>query len=78
MKPHEDMVSLGDPYDSFIERQVAIGRYEDPREVLRAGLRLLEHRDAQMERLRRAVDAPEDAFDDDGDDGAFRVGGRRR
>jgi antitoxin ParD1/3/4 len=40
-------VSLTDHYDEFIDRSVDDGRYKNASEVIRAGLQLLEQRDAE-------------------------------
>ena len=39
-------INLTDHYDEFIEQQLASGRYGNVSEVMRAGLRLLEHQAA--------------------------------
>ena len=39
-------VALGDYYEAFVSRQIEQGRYTSAAEVIRAGLRLLEERDA--------------------------------
>jgi antitoxin ParD1/3/4 len=53
--------SLGDHFVSFIDQQIARGRYGSASEVLRAGLRLLEEHDAKLEALRAALIAGENS-----------------
>lgn len=48
-------VILSDHFDAFISRQVEQGEYGSASEVIRAGLRLLEERQAKLEALRRAL-----------------------
>jgi antitoxin ParD1/3/4 len=48
-------VSLGVHFAEFIETQVAQGRYASASDVVRAGLRLLEEREAMLEALRAAL-----------------------
>ena len=40
----------------IIARQIANGRFATPEEVVRAGLRLLERQEAEIEELRRLID----------------------
>jgi antitoxin ParD1/3/4 len=47
--------SLGDHFTGFVETQLSNGRYQSASEVIRAGLRLLEEREAQLETLRAAL-----------------------
>lgn len=47
--------SLGDHFSSFIEAQVAEGRYASASDVVRAALRLLEEQEAQLAALRAAL-----------------------
>jgi antitoxin ParD1/3/4 len=49
-------VSLGEHFTRFIDEQVADGRYGSASDVVRAGLRLLQEREARLEALRAAVD----------------------
>lgn len=48
-------ISLGEHFSSFIESEVAKGRYASASEVVRASLRLLEEREAQLASLRAAL-----------------------
>ena len=53
-------ISLGDHFAKFIDTQVVGGRYASASDVIRAGLRLLEEQEAQLDALRAAL--IEDAF----------------
>ena len=48
-------VALGEHFSSFVEAQVADGRYGNVSEVIRAGLRLLEEAEARHQALRAAI-----------------------
>ena len=48
-------ISLGEHFTQFIDRQVDGGRYNSASDVVRAGLRLLEEREAKLEALRSAL-----------------------
>jgi len=48
-------ISLGDHFGSFVDRQVAEGRYGSASEVVRAGLRLLEEHEIRLAALRAAL-----------------------
>ncbi len=48
-------VSLGDHFADFIDAQVATGRFSSASDVVRAGLRLLEEREAKLAALRQAL-----------------------
>lgn len=48
-------VALGDHFARFVDRQVAEGRYGSASEVIRAGLRLLEAHEVELETLRAAL-----------------------
>lgn len=48
-------INLNDHFDAFIERQIEDGRYASTSEVVRAGLRLLEEREAELRHLQAAL-----------------------
>jgi antitoxin ParD1/3/4 len=48
-------ISLDDHFRDFIAREVETGRYQSASEVIRAGLRLLEDRETQLNALRSAL-----------------------
>lgn len=54
-------ISLGEHFSNFIESEVAKGRYASASEVVRASLRLLEEREAQLASLRAALVEGEDS-----------------
>ena len=47
--------SLGEHFTRFVEAQVRQGRYNNASDVMRAALRLLEEREAQIAALRSAL-----------------------
>lgn len=53
--PKSTSFSLGDHFSSFIETQVAQGRYGNASDVVRAALRLLEENEAKLAALRTAL-----------------------
>jgi antitoxin ParD1/3/4 len=53
--PRDTSFSLGDHFSDFIEAQIAEGRYDNASDVVRAGLRLLEEREARLAALRDAL-----------------------
>jgi antitoxin ParD1/3/4 len=48
-------ISLGDHFAEFIEEQVKSGRFRSASDVVRAGLRLLEEREARLSALQAAL-----------------------
>ncbi len=50
---------VGDHFSAFMAEQVAAGRYGSSSEVVRAGLRLLEEREAEVGAVRAALIAGE-------------------
>ncbi len=48
-------ISLGNYFDNFVSSQVAVGRYKNVSEVVRAGLRLLEDEESKVIALRKAI-----------------------
>lgn len=48
-------VSLGDHFESFIDKKVSTGRFQNASEVVRAGLRLLEEEEAKLSALKKAI-----------------------
>lgn len=48
-------IALGEHFQSFVEDKIEEGRFGSVSEVVRAGLRLLEEREAKLEALRNAI-----------------------
>ena len=48
-------ITLGDHFAHFVDEQVAHGRYGSTSDVVRAGLRLLEEHELEVEALRTAL-----------------------
>jgi antitoxin ParD1/3/4 len=65
-------IALSDHFQTFIDGQVADGRYGSASEVVRAGLRLLEEREARLAALRATlIEGEESGFINDFDFDAF-------
>jgi len=54
--------SPGPEADAIIERQLAKGNYGTPDEVVRAGVRLLEEHEAELEEIRKLIDEGDTAY----------------
>lgn len=52
-------VTLGTHFESIINKSIESGRYASASEVIRAGLRLLDEKEQQVELLREAIEAGE-------------------
>ena len=52
-------ISLGDHFEGFILNNIGSGRYHSASEVIRAGLRLLEHEEKKIEVLNEALELGE-------------------
>jgi antitoxin ParD1/3/4 len=48
-------VSLGDYFETFVDKRVTEGRFKNASEVIRAGLRLLEEEEDKILLLRKAI-----------------------
>lgn len=48
-------VALGDHFTGFVDQQLSSGRYGTASEVVRAGLRILEEREAKHQALQLAI-----------------------
>lgn len=56
-------ISLDTPFSEFVAQQVEEGRYASASEVVQAGLRLLEEREAYVEAVRAAIVEGEESGD---------------
>jgi len=54
-------ISLGDHFESFIQNEVAAGRYSSASEVVRTALRLLEVEESKIKALRLALEEGENS-----------------
>ena len=56
-------VTLGDHFSEFVVEKIEAGRFESTSEAVRAGLRLLEQQEAQIDLLRQKLAAGEAQLD---------------
>lgn len=52
-------VTLGDYFESIIEKSIKSGRFSSASEVIRAGLRLVDEREQKIRLLKEAIEAGE-------------------
>ena len=57
--PKNTSVTLGDHFESIIEKSIKSGRFSSASEVIRAGLRLVDEREQKIRLLREAIEAGE-------------------
>jgi antitoxin ParD1/3/4 len=57
--PRNTSVTLGEHFDSFVNKKIAEGRFQSVSEAVRAGLRLLEEDELKLEALRAKLAAGE-------------------
>lgn len=53
---NQTVPDLGKHFNAFVDEQLASGRYDSVNEVIRAGLRLLEDNEKQLDRLRQLIE----------------------
>ena len=48
-------VSIGDPFEKFVDHSISVGRFKKLSEDIRAGLRLLEEVESKMMALQKTI-----------------------
>ena len=72
-------ITIGQHFDSFIQNQIDAGRYASTSEVVRAGLRLLEHEEEKLMALRKAlIDGEQSGIDESFDPEQFMARMRQK
>ena len=57
--PRNTSVTIGNHFSDFIDSKIQSGRFESTSEAIRAGLRLLEQQETQLDLLRRKLSVGE-------------------
>jgi len=61
--PRNTSVTIGNHFSDFIDHKIQCGRFESTSEAVRAGLRLLEQQEAQLDLLRKKLTIGENQLD---------------
>ena len=61
--PRNTSVTLGNHLSKFVDNKIETGRFESTSEAVRAGLRLLEQQETQLDLLRQKLAAGEEQLD---------------
>lgn len=59
--PKNTSITLGEHFESIIEKSIASGRYASASEVIRAGLRKIDEEEQKIRMLREAIEAGENS-----------------
>lgn len=63
--PRNTSVTIGNHFSDFIDSKIQSGRFESTSEAVRAGLRLLENQETQLDLLRKKLSVGEGQLDND-------------
>jgi antitoxin ParD1/3/4 len=61
--PRNTSVTIGNHFSDFIDSKIQCGRFESTSEAVRAGLRLLEQQETQLDLLRKKLTIGENQLD---------------
>ena len=61
--PRNTSVTLGNHLSEFVDNKIETGRFESTSEAVRAGLRLLEQQETQLDLLRQKLAVGEEQLD---------------